>query len=367
MKPFNNILSFGGKVLITYLLIIAVFVVVFAVAANAALPGSLSRHMGMGGGRGSGPMESSQLENTRVAVNEAFLLAAGVALAVALGFSLWIARQVATPVRDLSRASEDLARGRYDKRVPVKGADEFAQLANSFNQLAARLEHTENKRRELIADVSHELLTPLTAIKGYMEGLADGVLPAEAATYRQVHKEADRLQRLAADLQELSRVEAGAIRLKKRPISLRSVVAAAKARLSAQFTKKGIKLKTEVPSSLPKVLADGDRVMQVLLNLLGNALHFTPQGGKVTVTVNKESTALRVSVKDTGVGLAPIHIPLVFDRFYRVDKSRARLGGGSGVGLTVARHLVEAHGGRLTVESLGLGKGSTFSFTLPAA
>ena len=368
MKPFRKMFGFGGKVLATYLLIIAVFIAVFGVSASLALPGSLGRHMGgMGGMHMNGATDPALLVSTRAAVNEAFLLAAGVAVIVALGLSLWIARQVATPVQELLRASQELSQGRYDMRVPVDSADEFAQLAESFNQMAEQLEQTENKRRELVADVSHELLTPLTAIKGYMEGLIDGVLPRDAKTYQQIYKEADRLQRLAADLQELSRLQAGPIRLEKRPISLRAVVATAKARLSAQFIKKGIKLKTEVPSSLPKVLADGDRVMQVLLNLLGNALQFTPRGGKVTVTVSKESKALRVSVKDTGAGLAPDHISLVFDRFYRVDKSRARLGGGSGVGLTVARHLVEAHGGRLTVESPGVGKGSTFSFTLPAA
>lgn len=368
MRPLSQLFGvFGWRVFATYLLIIAVFIVVFGVAASLALPATLDRHMGNMGGMMGGPMGPEALANTRAAANEAFLLAAGAALLVAFGLSLWIARQVATPVQELLRASQDLAKGRYELRVPVKGSDEFAQLAASFNQLAEQLEHTENKRRELIADVSHELLTPLTAIKGYMEGLMDGVLPPEVKTYRQVHREADRLQRLAADLQELSRVQSGAIQLKRRPLSLRSLMPAIRAGLLSKFAKKAVRLELEIPRALPRVLADEDRLTQVLLNLLSNALQFTPRGGRVTISAQKENHAIRIAVKDTGIGLAPEQAAHIFDRFYRVDKSRARLAGGSGVGLTIARHLVEAHGGRLGAESPGLGGGSTFSFTLPVA
>lgn len=376
MKSFKNPFGiFGGKILGSFFLVIVIQLTVLGIAIGLALPGALNRHMGMGPmgpmhqGEGGGMVagDPELLVNTGAAVNEAFFLAAGIALVVAVVLSLWITRQVVNPVRELTQASRELAKGRYDMRVAARSSDELAQLAESFNQMAEQLELTENKRRELIADVSHELLTPLTAVKGYMEGLIDGVLPAEDATYQQVYKEADRLQGLVADLQELSRVQARSFVLNKRPVTLGALLDALKARLERQFAEKGVGLEIEVADSLPLVEVDEDRIGQVLLNLVGNALQYTPVGGKVRVAAKQEGDRVRVSVTDTGVGIAAADLPHVFDRFYRVDKSRSRAGGGSGIGLTIAKHLVEAHGGAITVESAGLDRGSTFSFTIPVA
>jgi histidine kinase len=213
--------------------------------------------------------------------------------------------------------------------------------------------------------VAHELRTPLATIKGSMEGLLDGVLPAEAATFQQIYHEADRLQRLVYDLQELSRVEAGAFELKRRPAHIRDLVEATAARLGRQFEEKGVALETDVPADLPPVPLDEDRVGQVLINLVGNALQYTPSGGRVRVAACRQAGELRVAVSDSGIGIAPEHLSLIFTRFYRVDRSRSRAGGGSGIGLTIAKHLVEAHGGHIWAESAGPGQGSTFTFTLP--
>jgi histidine kinase len=231
--------------------------------------------------------------------------------------------------------------------------------------MAAQLEQMEATRRELIGDVAHELRTPLASIKGSMEGLIDGVLPAEAPTFQQIYREADRLQHLVADLQELSRVEAGAFELNLRRVAVADLVQATLARLGRQFEEKGVALESDIPAGLPPVRADEDRAGQVLLNLVGNALQYTPAGGRVWVSARRQGTEVHIQVSDTGIGIPPEHLPLVFTRFYRVDKSRARAGGGSGIGLTIARHLVEAHGGRIWAESPGPGQGSTFTFTLP--
>jgi histidine kinase len=243
----------------------------------------------------------------------------------------------------------------------------LGRLAQCFNQMAAGLQQTETLRLELIGNVAHELRTPLSSIKGYMEGLIDGVLPAEAETFQQVYREADRLQRLVQDLQELSRVEAKAFELRLQPMSVARLVETVTARLGRQFEDKGVALEMDIAPDLPSVQADEGRIGQVLLNLVGNALQYTPPEGRVTIRARRQGDAVLLAVQDTGIGMAPDHLPHVFERFYRVDKSRSRAGGGSGIGLTIARHLVEAHGGQIQATSDGLGRGSVFSFTLPVA
>jgi histidine kinase len=266
----------------------------------------------------------------------------------------------------MMEASRRIAAGRYQERVDVASEDELGQLAHSFNQMAATLEQVETMRRDLIANVAHGLRTPLASIKGYMEGMIDGVLPAEPNTYQQVYQEADRLQRLVNDLQELSRVEAGAFELARRSLKVDDLIQQIAARLRPQFEEKGVNLALNVPADLPPVQADEDRLNQILLNLAGNALQYTPSGGIVTITAQIQNPdELLVSIHDTGLGIPAEHLPHLFNRFYRVDKSRSRAGGGSGIGLTIARHLVEAHGGHIWAASEGAHRGSTFSFSLP--
>jgi histidine kinase len=199
-----------------------------------------------------------------------------------------------------------------------------------------------------------------------MEGLIDGILPATPETFEQIHAEADRLNRLVDDLQELSRVEAHAYELDPRPLDVSSLVQTVTKRLAPQFEAKRIALETELAPDLPRVLADEDRIVQVLTNLTGNALQHTPERGSLKIAAKQQNGKVQISVHDTGNGIPPEHLPHIFDRFYRADKSRSRqAGGGSGIGLTIARALVEAHGGRIWAESPGEGQGSTFTFTLP--
>jgi two-component system sensor histidine kinase BaeS len=364
------------KLFLSYLVVILVGVVVLATAAELAVPTAFERHMAamaeMMGGM-SRMLELDFFSSFRNAVTEALLLAGSAASVAAVLLSVFVSRRVVLPVQEMQTASQRIADGHYEERVGVPGKasrgdlDELGQLALSFNRMASRLEQTETRRLELIGNVAHELRTPLASIKGYMEGLIDGVLPAEAATFQQVYREADRLQRLVHDLQELSRVEAGAYELNLRPTAPERLVDGVVARLGHQFEEKGVVLEIGVHSDLPAVRADEDRIGQVLLNLVGNALQYTPSGGQVSLVARREGDRVRFSVEDTGVGIPPEHLPHIFERFYRVDKSRSRAGGGSGVGLTIAHHLVEAHGGQIQAASDGPNQGSTFSFTLLVA
>lgn len=362
------------KLFLSYLIVILVGMVVLASAAESVVPSAFERHMAamaaMMGGESMG-MGMDLFSNFRRAVNEALIISTLAAFLVAMAVSVFVSRRIVTPVREMMLASQRIAEGHYTERVSIPGdpardeLDELAQLALSFNQMAAQLEHMEATRRELIGNVAHELRTPLASIKGSMEGLLDGVLPAEPPTFQHIYREADRLQRLVSDLQELSRVEAGAFELNLRPVAVHALVNATLARLGRQFEEKGVTLDSDIPADLPPVQADEDRIVQVLLNLVGNALQYTPAGGRVRVAAYRQGAEVHVSVHDSGIGISAEHLPFVFTRFYRVDRSRARPGGGSGIGLTIARHLVEAHGGRIWAESPGPGQGSTFTFTLP--
>lgn len=364
-----------AKLFISYLIVIIVGVVVLATTAEMVVPSAFDRHLAAMADMMSGSpmmMNMDLFTSFRAAVTEALTLAATAALLSAIVVSLFVSRQVVAPIQAMMKASKSIAEGHYKERVQVAGdlekgeQDELAQLALSFNQMAARLQQTEAMRRQLIGDVSHELRTPLTTIKGSMEGLIDGVLPASEETFQGIYREADRLQRLVNDLQELSRVEAGAYELSLHPVKVSTLIEATVRRLERQFEDKAVALETNIAPGLPQVLADEERIEQVLLNLVGNALQYTPSGGKVTISVHHSNGEVQIAVSDTGIGIAPEHLPRLFTRFYRVDKSRSRIGGGSGIGLTIAKHLVEAHGGRIWVYSQGAGKGSTFAFALPA-
>lgn len=360
----------GWKLMISYTLVIIISLATMALAAELVAPASFERHMQemrtvMGQmGPGMAELEADLFANYRAAVTEALGVAVIVALVTAIGVSIFVSRRVITPIRRMMQASHHIANGHYRERVEVTGADELSQLADSFNQMAATLEQTETMRRDLIANVAHELRTPLSGIKGYMEGLIDGVLPAQSDTYQQVYREADRLQRLVNDLQELSRVEAGAFELRLQPVDIATLIAQTARRLRPQFDEKAVALTLNLPRNLPPIRVDEDRICQVLTNLIGNALQYTPAGGEVTVAAAIEARNLKVTVKDTGIGIAPEHLPYLFTRFYRVDKSRSRAGGGSGIGLTIAKLLIEAHGGHIWAAGPGSGHGSEFGFTL---
>ena len=362
------------KLFISYLVVILIGIVVQVSAVEIVIPDAFQRHLagmqGMGGGMG-GQNRGALLSAFRSGVNEALAVAAAAALLTALGVSVWMSRTVVAPVQTLTHASLRIADGHYEQRVGGSSdardsADELAQLAHAFDQMAERLQHTEQMRSQLLGDVSHELRTPLTVIRGSMEALQDGVLPAEPATFAQIEQEAKRLQRLVNDLQELSRVEAGAYALERHPVSVETLVQTAVQRMERPFQQKEIALTSHVSPGLPAIQGDQDRLLQVLLNLLSNASQYTPAGCEVRLQAELHGDEVVIAVKDNGIGIPKEHIGQLFTRFYRVDKSRSRqAGGGSGIGLTIAKHLVEAHGGRIWVESPGTGLGSTFAFAVP--
>lgn len=371
----------GLKLFLSYLAVLLVGVSVIWAATQIATPRAYARHlafmeeqmgagfmMGQGQGQGQGRgMMADFYENFQASFNEALLIAVLSATVIAVLVSWLLSRNIVSPVQAIMSASQRIAAGHYDERVNAQGADEIAQLAARFNQMASHLEQVETMRRQLIGDVTHELRTPLTSIKGYMEGLVDGVLPANAETFNQIHHEADRLSRLVDDLQELSRVESKAYSLDVRSVSVSSLVQTTLKRLSPQATAKRITLRLNLPADLSLIHADEDRITQVLVNLTANAIQYTPEDGEVTLSAARHGDEIHISVKDTGIGIPQEHLANIFTRFYRVDKSRSRnAGGGSGIGLTIARHIVEAHGGKIWVQSGGEGKGSTFSFSLKA-
>ena len=362
----------AAKILVAFLVIIVLTGVINTAVMNLSIQSAFDRHIGrMGEGMQTmmGNLRGVNLYGSfRAAVNESLLTSFAVAFLIAIAASLLISRLITRPVNALSKASQKIAKGEYDYRIPDTEipVDELGQLAGNFNQMAEKLEQTEIMRRQLIGDISHELRTPLTAIKGSMEGLIDGVLPKNESTFSQIYQEADRLQRLVEDLQELSRVEAGQFKLVRKKADINELASSAMAAMESAYSKKNVDLSLHFEKNLPKVNADRDRILQVLQNLLGNALQFTPSGGKVVIDIIRSDNGVEVSVIDNGSGIEARHLDHIFERFYRVDPSRSRAnGGGSGIGLTISKTLIEAHGGNIRVESRGKNQGSKFTFTLP--
>lgn len=380
MRPWHA--SLRAKLFASYVFAIAVAVVTLLLAGAAISPiffaapmGRMMDGSGMGGMMGqsgtSMPALTPELVAAlRAALLETLVLATVLTTVVALVVSLAVSHQIVRPIQRMRDATRRIAAGHYAERVPVQpadGRDEIGQLTASFNAMAEALEQAETRRRELIGDVAHELRTPISTLEGYLEGLLDEVVEPSPATWAKLHDEAGRLRRLADDLHELSRAEARQIPLVVRAVPPATVVQVVVDRLATTFVEKGLALQSTVDPGLPMVAADPDRAGQVLTNLLVNALRYTPAPGRVVVGAERADQAVVFRVTDTGVGVAPRHVPHLFDRFYRVDKSRSRAQGGSGIGLTIAQALVEAMGGRIWAESAGVGQGSTFSFTLPLA
>jgi signal transduction histidine kinase len=262
-----------------------------------------------------------------------------------------------------------MAAGNLDQQVMVKSRDEIGQLGSAFNQMAGALAHQQQLRRNLIADVAHELRTPLSVIQGNLEAMLDGVLPVNTDELASLHDETILLTRLVGDLRLLSIAEAGQLTLERNPLALEDLLQRAVEPLQRQATLAQVTITVQAESNLTLVYVDGDRIGQVLSNLLQNALRHTSTRGQICVTAAKgvnigDKHEVVVSVADTGSGISAEDLPFVFNRFYRGDKSRSRATGGTGIGLALAKQLVEAHGGRLWVDSVE-GQGATFSFTLP--
>lgn len=284
----------------------------------------------------------------------------------ASSLSYWLSQRIVQPLLEIEEITGAFAAGDLERRLPEYEILELTQLANSVNHMAADIQSVEQRRRDLVSDLSHELRTPLTIIKGYLEGLADGTVEADPSVYERLARETQRLQRLVNDLQELSQLESGYLPIKPEPTDIGQLLASVVARFADQrLPDAPVELSLDLQNPLPLVRADAERIEQVMVNLLSNALRHTQQGS-VTVRAWAEEGRVWVAVQDTGPGIAPKDLPHVFDRFWRADRSRDRASGGTGIGLTICRRLIELHGGHIEVESI-IEQGSIFRFWLSPA
>jgi len=295
-----------------------------------------------------------------------FLLAGVIAAVIALVMARWLARGMTQPLRDMADAAGRMETGDYSTRIYTTTRDEVGQLAAAFNRMSRELENLETSRRDLVANVSHELKTPITAIRAHLENLLDGVEEPDVETLQVMLAQSERLGRLVEQLLDLSKLESGDVPLRRESVALAPLVSRVMSEIEVASSGRDVDVASDLPEDLPQIEADAERMHQVIFNLVDNAVRFTPEGGAVRIVAQQHNGSIEVRVADTGVGIPPEALPRLFERFYRVDPARARDGGGTGIGLAIARSVVEAHGGTIRAESLP-GKGSTFTFDLPIA
>jgi two-component system OmpR family sensor kinase/two-component system sensor histidine kinase BaeS len=309
-------------------------------------------------------------------VNQSIILSVVFASVIVLLLGAILFFQITAPLRQLNKAASGIANGDLSQRVEIRSHDELGELGQTFNQMAESLDSAETKRQHLMADIAHELRTPITVIQANLEAMLDEVLPLDVEQVAVLHDETLLLSRLVADLRLLSQAEAGALKLEPQETEIISLIHRVVEKIKVQAQQNGINLEIEIPEDLPRIRIDADRITQVLNNLIGNALRYTPQGGKIIVSAAKSSGlagTIQISVTDTGSGIDPEALPFVFDRFYRADQSRARNSGGSGLGLAIVKQLVEAHGGKVGAVSPVFsnadkqGYGTRITITLPGA
>jgi signal transduction histidine kinase len=302
-------------------------------------------------------------------VNRSILFAAITASLIALLLGILLFRHFTAPLSTMKAATAEFARGNLSRRIPANSKDELGDLATAFNHMADDLEGAQTLRRRMIADIAHELRTPLTVVQANLEGMLDGVIPADGEHLAILHEESLLLSRLISDLRLLSVAESGELVLEKQSTDLSHFLPGLLDKFKPAALDKDIRLEYEQASELPAVLIDSDRIAQVVTNLIANALNYTPDKGEIKLSASAMENEVRISVCDNGTGIPTGDLPLVFERFYRVDKSRARKSGGSGLGLAIARQLIESHGGQIKAESPvyldQVHPGTCISFTLP--
>jgi two-component system, OmpR family, sensor histidine kinase BaeS len=274
---------------------------------------------------------------------------AAMAIGVSLGYLLL--RRVLSPLSKMTEVTEKIAEGDYTARVNISSRDELNRLGMSFNRMADSLQRTEQLRKMMVADIAHELRSPLTNMRGYLEALSDGVLPPTTKTFELLSEETLRLIRLSEDLLLLAKADAAKASLNQQNISLHELIGRTVDLLHSQFLTKEITVETRFSPEADQVFADGDKLAQVVRNLLQNAWQYTPRGGKVAISTELETNRIRVIFTNTRDGIVPEHLPFIFERFYRGEQSRSREHGGAGIGLAIVKELVEAHGGQVAAES----------------
>jgi len=303
------------------------------------------------------------MQITYQTIGKYFLRGGIIAIGIAILLTFFLSHRILAPVRALTTATRQFGKGDFSRRVAYDGKGEIGELARSFNSMAENLEKNEQLRRNMVADIAHELRTPLSNLKGYLEAISDGLVNPDEATIRSLNEEASSLSHLVTELQELSLADAGKLKMEARTEDISRLVQESVFAIQAKAANKELTVSAELPEDLPLVKIDAHRIKQVLNNLLDNAIAHTGKGGSITITSRRQGKKILISVTDTGEGIPPEDLPMIFERFYRVDKSRTRATGGSGLGLTIAKRIIEAHGGSLEVTSQ-LGKGSTFTFSL---
>lgn len=357
--------GFAARLFLAQALVIVAGSATLAFIAFAIAPGIFHSHVR----RAVGPLSDNVTSHIDQAFSDAVLIALGLAIAAALaaaaGISAFLAVRLVRPVHSLAEASRLVARGNYSTRVPVHGPEEVAGLAASFNDMAEALESSERRRQALLSDVAHELRTPLATLEGYVEGLSDGAIAPTRETWQVLANETHRLHRLVEDLSMVSRAEERQLELRPVPTPPATIVEIAVHAAQRRYAQKGVTLVAVVEPGLPVVEIDPDRLGEVLANLLDNALRHTPRGGRVEVGARQRDGQIEISVTDTGEGIEPDHLERIFERFFRTDVARSRVAGGSGIGLTIARAIVQALGGRISATSNGLGQGAGFAILLP--
>lgn len=363
----------AGRSLVTRLLATQAIVLVAGLAVCSAVailvgPPLFHQHLQQAGHT----VQSPELDHVEDAFTSANAIALAVALVtalmIALAVSVYLTRRIERPLTALAEAAGDVAHGRYTHVVTSGIGAEFDQLAIAFNQMADRLNSVEDNRRRLLSDLAHELRTPVTTIEGYLEGLEDGVVAWDDDTALVMRDQAGRLIRLVEDINDVSRAEEGRMLLERHDASLPDLVWYAYAAARDQYARKGVNLMGDPHTGAGCVVSvDPQRMAQVLSNLLANALRHTPAGGTVQLQAQAGPKSVTVAVIDNGDGISVDALPHVFERFYRGDTARDRNHGGSGIGLTISRAIVEAHGGRLVARSSGPGQGAEFVIILPAS
>lgn len=337
------------------------------VAVSLVGPGYFADAMGHRPGDPAGQaMDAATLAAFQDAVRTALLAALVIALLAAVMIALALSARIATPVTRLVAAARRIAAGHYAERVPTSGGGEVGELAETFNAMAGSLEATERRRLQLVGDVAHELRTPLATLDGYLEGLQDGVVEASPDTWALLRRETGRLNRLVDDLSQLWRAEARQLPLTIETIDVSTLAEDVVEQFRPNANARSLTITSDLPVGL-LVHADRDRLAQILANYLSNAIRYSPDGSNIAVRTRRGGDEVTVAVRDHGPGLTPEQRDQVFERFYRIDPSRSRALGGSGIGLAIARALVDAMGGRAWAESDGPGTGSTFAVSLPAA
>lgn len=360
-------LSLRARLLLSYIIVMLVGLSVLVTVSTFFSSHLFESHLNRLERRGFdlGKIRHELIEELDRAWNQGAFWSLLIGLSTAGGLSYLVAHRIVQPLLEIEKITQKFAQGDLKARIPESHIPEFNRLANNFNRMASNLEGVEQRRRELIGDVTHELRTPLTILEGYLEGLADGTIEPSLEVFQRLAKETTRLRKLVNDTQELSKTEAGALPINIRPVNLHPLVLSLIKRFSAQLLEDSPVLRLECQPHFPLVSADPERVEQILVNLLGNALRYTAQGS-ITVKVWSEPPKLWIAVIDTGHGIKAEDLPFVFDRFWRSERSRARSPGGTGIGLAISRRLVELQGGEIQVDS-ELDKGSTFRFSLPLA